>query len=118
MDFTRDLPNSSSKDSIFVVVDRLTKIAHFIPCKKTITSEETTKLVFDNIYRIHGLRNDIVSGRGTQFISNFWKGLFQVLGVKINLSTSYHAQSNGQTEWVNQILEPHLHCSMNYQQDN
>ena len=118
MDFITDLPSSNLKDSILVVVDRLTKMAHFIPCNKTITGEETAKLFLENIYRIHGLPNDIVSDRGSQFISNFWRGLFQILGVKINLSTAYHPQSDGQTERVNQILEQYLRCSVNYQQDN
>jgi hypothetical protein len=71
MDFITDLLLANGKDSIFVVVDRLTKMAHFIPCTKTITEEEIAKLFLDNIYRIHGLPNDIVLDRGTQFTSNF-----------------------------------------------
>jgi hypothetical protein len=95
MDFITDFPRVNGKDSIFVVVDRLTKMAHFIPCTKTITGEETTKLFLDNIYRIHGLLNDIVSDRGIQFISNFWRGFFQLLDIKINISTTYHPQTDG-----------------------
>jgi transposase InsO family protein len=94
MDFNTDLLLANGKDSIFVVVDQLTKMAHFIPCTKTITGEETAKLFLDNIYRIHRLPNDIISDRGTQYTSNFWKGLFQLLGVKINLSTLYHPQTD------------------------
>jgi hypothetical protein len=95
MDFITDFPRVNGKDSIFVVVDRLTKMAHFIPCTKTITGEETTKLFLDNIYRIHGLLNDIVLDRGIQFISNFWRGFFQLLDIKINISTTYHPQTDG-----------------------
>ena len=95
MDFITDLPPTNGKDSIFIVVDRLTKMAHFIPCTKTIIGEMTAKLFLDNIYRIHGLPNDIVSDMKTQFTSNFWRGLFQLLGVKINLSTTYHPQTDG-----------------------
>jgi hypothetical protein len=95
MDFITDLPLTTKKDSIFVVVDRLKKMVHIIPCTKIVIGEETTKLFLDNIYRIHGLPNDIVSDRGTQFTSNFWRGLFQLLGVKINLSTAYHPQTDG-----------------------
>jgi hypothetical protein len=73
-------------------------MAHFIPCTKTVTEEETIKLFLDNIYRIHGLPNDIVSDRGTQFTSNFWRGFFQLLSVKINLSIMYHLQTDGQIE--------------------
>jgi hypothetical protein len=108
MDFITDLPLANRKDSIFVVVDQSTNMAHFIPCNKTVTWEETPKLFLDNICRIHGLPNDIVSTRGTQFIFNFWKGLFLLLGVKINLFIAYHLQTNGQTERVNQILEQYL----------
>jgi hypothetical protein len=60
MDFITDLPLANGKDSIFVVVDRLTKMIHFIPCTKPIIGEETAKLFLDNIYRIHGFPNDIV----------------------------------------------------------
>jgi hypothetical protein len=105
MDFITNLPLTNGKDLIFVVVDRLTKMAHFIPCTKTITVKETTKLFLDNIYHIHGLPNDIVSNRETQFISNYWRGFFQLLDMKINLSTTYHLQLDGQTKKVNQILE-------------
>jgi hypothetical protein len=96
MDFITNLPLANRKDSIFVVFDRLTKMAHFIPNTKITTGEETAKLFLDNIYRIHGLPNDIDSDRKTQFTSNFWKGLFQLLGMKINLSTTYHPQTDGQ----------------------
>jgi hypothetical protein len=96
----------------------LTKMAHFIPCNKTVTREETTKLFIDNIYRIHGLPHDIVSNRGTQFISNFWRGRFQLLRMKINLSTTNHPYIDEQTERANQILEQYLRCIVNYQQDD
>jgi hypothetical protein len=105
MDFIIDLPLANGKDSIFVVVDRLTKMVHFIPYTKIITGKETTKLFLDNIYRIHGLPNDIVLDRRTQFTSNFWRGLFQLLRIKINLSTVYHPQIDGQTQRVNQSLD-------------
>jgi hypothetical protein len=71
MNFITDLSLVNRKDSIFVVVDRLTKMAHFIPCNKTIIKEETTKLFFDNIYRVFELPNDIVLDKRTQFTSNF-----------------------------------------------
>jgi transposase InsO family protein len=118
MDYITDLSFANGKNSIFVVVNRLTKMAHFIPCTKTIIGEETIKLFIDNIYRIHGLPNDIVSDRGTQFTSNIWRGLFQLLGVKIKLSTVYHPQTNGQIKRMNQILEQYLRCTVNYQQDD
>lgn len=118
MDFIVDLPESKSFDSIFVVVDRLTKMAHFVPCNKTVTGEETAKLFMENVYKYHGLPNDIISDRGTQFTSKFWQSLFKILQVKINLSSAYHPQTDGQTERVNQVLEQYLRCSINYHQDN
>jgi hypothetical protein len=118
MDFITDLPPSNSFDSIFVVVDRLTKMAHFVPCKKTSSSEDTARLFLDNVYRYHGLPDDIVSDRGTQFVSKFWRSLFEILKVDIKLSSAFHPQTDGQTERVNQVLEQYLRCSINYQQDD
>ena len=86
MDFITNLPNSEEMDLIFVVVDCLTKMAHFILCNKTITREETAKLLLNNTYHIYGLPNDIVSDRGTHFVSNFSRGLFQIFGVKLIFS--------------------------------
>jgi IS30 family transposase len=118
MDFITDLPSSKAFDSIFVVVDRLTKMAHFMPNNKTITGEVTTRLFMDNIYKYHGLPNDIISDRGSQFISKFWQSLFKILNVKIKLSSTYHPQTYGQTERINQVLKQYLHCTINYHQDN
>jgi hypothetical protein len=118
MDFITDLPPSNSFDSIFVLVDRLTKMAHFVPCKKTSSSEDTARLFLDNVYRYHGLPDDIVSDRGTQFVSKFWKSLFEILKVDIKLSSAFHPQTDGQTERVNQVLEQYLRCTINYQQDD
>jgi transposase InsO family protein len=114
MDFIVDLPKSKS----FVVVDRLTKMAHFVPCNKTITSKETARLFLENVYKYHGLPDNIIFDRGTQFTSKFWQSLFKILQVKINLSSAYHPQMDGQTERVNQVLEQYLRCFINYHQDN
>ena len=118
MDFITDLPFVGGYDSVFVMVDRFTKMAHFAPCAKTITGEETTDLFFKNVVRLHGLPNDITSDRGPQFVSNFWRRLLQTFGCTVNLSSAYHPQTDGQTERVNQILEQYLRCSLSYQQDN
>jgi transposase InsO family protein len=97
MDFITDLLNSKAFNSIFVVVDQLTKMAHFMPCNKTVTGEETARFFMDNIYKYHGLPNNIISNRGSQFTSNFWQSLFKMLKVKIKLSSAYHPQIDGQT---------------------
>src|SRR4051794_19521962 len=118
MDFITDLPPSATFDAIRVVVDRLTKMVHFIPYRKSISGEETAKLFLDNMYRYHGLPDDIISDRGSQFISRFWRSLFEILKVDIKLSSAFHPQTDGQTERVNQVLEQYLRCTINYQQDD
>ena len=118
MDFIMDLPLSKGFDSIFVVVDRLTKMTHFVPCNKTVIDEETARLFIDNVYKYHGLPDDIISDRGTQFTFNFWQSIFKILQVEIKLSSACHSQTDGQTERVNQVLEQYLRCSINYHQDN
>src|ERR1700678_2260362 len=118
MDFITDLSISTGHDSIMVVVDRLSKMAHFIPCSKTITSEQTASLIFQHVVRLHGLPDNIISDRGPQFISRFWSHLFQQLGTSVNLSSAFHPQTDGQSEQVNQVLEQYLRCIVNYNQDN
>jgi transposase InsO family protein len=103
MDFITNLSSSKAFDSIFVKVNQLTKMAHFKPCNKTVRSEETVRLLMDNIYKYHGLPNNIISDRGSQFTSKFWQSLFKI---------------NGQTEKVNQVLEQYLHCTITFYQDN
>jgi transposase InsO family protein len=101
MDFITDLPIVRTKNSILVVVDRLTKMAHFTPCSKSITAEETAQLIMDGIVRLHGLPEEIVSDRGPQFASKFWHRLFELLGVDIGLSSAFHPETDGQTKRTN-----------------
>ena len=90
MDFITDLPSSKNFDAIFIIVDRLTKMAHFVPCTKTITREETARFLVDNVYWYHGLPDDIISDQGPQFISKFWRYFFEILKVDIKLSLAFH----------------------------
>jgi transposase InsO family protein len=115
MDFITDLPIVRTKNSILVVVDQLTKMAHFTPCSKSITVEETAQLILDEIVRLHGLPEEIVSDRGPQFASKFWHRLFELLGVDIRLSSVFHPETDGQTERTNQTFEQYLRCTVNYQ---
>jgi hypothetical protein len=84
MDFITNLPLSNSFDSILMVVDRLKKMAHFIPCNKLIIGEKLTKLFLDHVFWYHGLPKYIIFDHGFQFASKFWKRLFELLGVKVN----------------------------------
>ncbi len=113
-----DLSQSNSFDSILLVVDHLTKMAHFILYKKSIIGQKTTKLFLDHVFHYHGFLENIVSNHGPQFASKFWKWLFKLLGVKVKSSLVFHPQTNGQMEWVNQVLEEYLQCTTNYHQDN
>lgn len=118
MDFITDLPHSGGFDSILVVVDRFSKMSHFLPCHKAISSEETARLVFKEVFRFHGLPRSIITDRGSQFVAKFWRCLMKLLGIKAQLSSGYHPETDGQSESTNQTLEQYLRCFINYQQDN
>lgn len=110
MDFIEGPPVSHNKDMISVVVDRFTKYAHFIALKHPITVKDVVTAFMENIFKLHGLPLVIVTDRERIFTSQLWQGLFKKMGVKLHLSTSYHPQSDGQTERVNQCLENYLRC--------
>ena len=116
MDFITGLPRTQSGyDSIWVVVDRLTKVAHFIPVKTTYTSAKLAKIYMTRIVCLHGVSRSIVSERGTQFTSKFWKQLHETLGTRLEFSTAFHPQTDGQTERVSRILEDMLRaCALDY----
>jgi hypothetical protein len=118
MDFIVELPESNGFNAILVCVDRFTKMAHFCPTTTNVTSEDTADLYLRYVFKHHGLPTDIVSDRGTQFVSRFSKRLYDLCGIKHNKSTAYHPQSDGQTERVNQVLEQYLRIFCDYQQDD
>ncbi|WVZ80115.1 LOW QUALITY PROTEIN: hypothetical protein U9M48_027618 [Paspalum notatum var. saurae] len=106
MDFIVGLPHTQSGfDSIWVVVDRLTKVAHFIPVKTTYSGAKLAELYMSRIVCLHGVPKKIMSDRGTQFTSHFWKHLHESMDTRLNFSSAYHPQTDGQTERTNQILE-------------
>jgi hypothetical protein len=119
MDFIMGLPRSSKgHDSIWVIVDRLTKVAHFVPIKVDYRVEKLIDLYIEHILRHHGAPVSIVSDRGTQWTSRFWQSLHKSIGTHLDYSTAYHPQTDGQIERVNQILEDMLQaCVLNYGTD-
>jgi transposase InsO family protein len=116
MDFIVGLPRTQSGyDSIWVIVDRLTKLAHFIPVKMTYSGLQLAELYMSRIVCLHGVPKKILSNRGTQFTSKFWERLHETLDTQLRFSSAYHPQTDGQTRRVNQILEDILiACALQY----
>jgi hypothetical protein len=115
MDFITKLPKTlDGHDSILVVVDRLSKMAHFIPTTNKVDADEAANLFFSNVFRLHGLPSSIVSDRDPKFTSNFWRVLFGLTGTKLAMSTSRHPQTDGQTERMNRTLEEMLRAFVAY----
>jgi len=118
LDFITDLPHSDGFNCILVVIDRLTKMIHLIPFRNIPSASETADSFLENIFKLHGLPTEIISDRGSQFTSKFWKALCHSLNVQLKLSSPYHHQSNGQTERVNSVVEQYLRCFSNYKGTN
>lgn len=112
LDFIEGLPKSGRCDTILVVVDKLSKYAHFIPLSHPYTALSIAKLYMDNVYKLHGLPQAIISDRDRIFTSQLWQELFRLSRTELRMSSSYHPQSDGQTGWVNQCLESYLRCSI------
>jgi transposase InsO family protein len=110
MDFVEGLPMSESFDCIIVVVDKFTKYVHFLSLHHPFYAAHIAKVFIDNVYKLHGLPLSIVSDRDKIFTSKLWQELFALANVQLRMSRSYHHQSDGQTERVNQCLETYLRC--------
>lgn len=107
LDFVTGLPPSSGNTVILTMVDRFSKAVHFIPLLKLPSARETA---IDHVFRIHGLPEDVVSDRGPQFVSHFWKEFCRLIGASSSLTSGFHPQTNGQSERANQDLERMLRC--------
>jgi transposase InsO family protein len=116
MDFITGLPRTSKGyDSIWVIVDRLTKVAHFIPVKTTYKGAQLAELYMARIVCLHGVPKKIISDRGSQFTSIFWKSFHENMNTKLSFSSAYHPQTDGQTERTNQVLQDTLRaCALQH----
>jgi len=118
MNCIRDLPKSEGDDAILIVIDRLTKMAHFLPCTKEMNAWQFSELFVREIFRLHRLPNDIITDRGFIFTFDLWKETTKQLGIERRLSTAFHPETDGQAELSNSTLEQYLQAYINYQQDN
>ncbi|GJP81880.1 hypothetical protein CLOP_g12001 [Closterium sp. NIES-67] len=112
LDFITGLPpTSSGHDAILVVIDKFSKMGHFIPTHTTARTEETAQLFVRHIISQHGIPTTLISDRDPKFTSKFWKELMSLLGTKLAMSSAYHPQIDGQTERLNQIVEQLLRAA-------
>jgi hypothetical protein len=116
MDFIVRLPRTQAGyDSIWVIMDRLTKVAHFIPVKTTYSGAKLAELYMFQFVCLHGVPKKIMPDKGSQFTSKFWEKLHESMDIKLNFFSAYHPQTNGQIERTNQILEDMLRaCTLKY----
>ena len=116
MDFVTGLPRSlKNHDSAWVIVDRLTKTARFIPILMIYSQDRSAELYVQHIVRLHGVPKSIISNRDSRFTTNFWGSLQSALGTKLKFSSAYHPQTNGQSERTIQTLEDMLRaCAIDF----
>ncbi|KAJ9525132.1 hypothetical protein QJQ45_017308 [Haematococcus lacustris] len=109
MDLVTKLPaGTHGYDAICVIVDRLSKMVHFVPCKESMNAMAFARLFINNVFKLHGLPAEVLTDRGAHFNNKFWHAVKKLLGMKTNMSTAYRPQSDGQTERYNRVLEEML----------
>jgi len=113
LDFVEGLPTSGQVICVLMVIDYFTKYGHFIPLHHPFTAHTIANVFLANVYKLHGMPSAIVPDHDRVFTSAFWKELFKLAGVELHMSSSYHPQSDGQTEWLNQTMETFLRCFVN-----
>jgi len=118
IDLIEKLLSSSGFDTILFIVDQLTKQAIFIPVYDIITSADLARLFVLHVFSKHGVPSHVISDRGSEFVSNFFRSLGTALNMQLHFTSGYHPEGDGQTEHMNQTLEQYLHVYCNYQQDN
>jgi hypothetical protein len=117
-DHITDLPESRGSNAILVIVDRFSKRAHFVPCRKDNDAKVLAQMFLQEWVRLHGFPRQVISDRGTLFTSRFWREFCELTGVEPSYSTAFHPQTDGQTERSNSTLEQYLRTYVNFQQDD
>jgi len=118
VDFITKLPVSKGHDSILVVCDRFSKMSHFVVTTEKTTAEGLARIFRDNVWKLHGLLESVISDRGPQFAAGMTKELNKMLGIETKLSTAYQPETDGQMERTNQKLEQYLRIYVNHRQNN
>ena len=113
MDFITNLPKSKGFDNLLTVTDRFTKMVHLLPTWSTATAKDIADLVIKHVIRLHGIPEDIVSDRDTKFVNNFWKAIMDTLNVKLNMSSTAHPETDGQSERTNRTVITMLRSYVN-----
>ena len=113
VDFVVELPESNGYDAVMCVVESTTKRAHFISTHTTVSALGAARLYLHHVWKLHGLPSIVISDRGGQFVAQFTRELYRLLGIKIAASTAYHPQTDGQTERLNQELEQYIRLFVN-----
>ena len=118
VDFITKLPMSKGHDSILVICNRFLKMSHFVATTEKIMAEVLARLFRDNVWKLHGLPESVISNRGPQFAAGLTKELNKMLGIETKLSTAYYPETDGQTERTNQELEQYLRMYVNHRLNN
>ena len=118
VDFITKLPVSKGHDSILVVCDRFSKMSHFVATTEKTTAEGLARLFRDNVWKLHGLPESVISDKGPQFVVGLMRELNKMLGIETKLSTAYHPETDGQMKRTNQELEQYLRMYVNHRQNN
>jgi len=118
VDFITKLPVSKGHDSILVVCNRFSKMSHFVATTEKTTAEGLVRLFRDNVWKLHGLPESVISDRGPQFVAGLTRELNKMLGIETKLSMAYHPETDSQMERTNQELEQYLRMYVNHRQNN
>ena len=112
IDFITGMPAYDGKDTILTVVDKATKMCHFVPCAETVSAKDVARLYWTHVGKLHGIPQAIISDRDPRFTGKFWRELWRLLGTDLRMGSGYHPESSGQVEKFNQLLEQTIRCTI------